>query len=122
MDTRHFRTTEFNCPCCNTSNIDSELLSLLELIRVKFNKRVYINSGYRCKKHNEEVQLEADSNYLPNTSRSQHMYNTAADIVVEDTKPDKVYEFLNEIFPNHYGIGLYNTFLHIDVRKVKARW
>jgi hypothetical protein len=46
----------------------------------------------------------------------------AADIVVRGKTPREVYEYLDERYPNKYGIGSYETFTHIDTRVKKARW
>jgi uncharacterized protein YcbK (DUF882 family) len=47
----------------------------------------------------------------------------AADIKIDGMTPSQVYDFLEENLPNHqYGIGLYNSFVHIDVRSKRSRW
>ena len=53
---------------------------------------------------------------------SQHTHGNAADIVVTDVKPIDVYRYFNMAYPDTYGVGIYNTFVHIDVRPNKARW
>lgn len=113
MHTKHFRESEFTCKCCGDLLLRSELLTVLELIRNKFNKPVFINSGYRCPTHN------AKEGGAPT---SQHTLGTAADIVVDDVHPIAVYEFLDATFPSTYGLGIYSTWIHVDVREEKARW
>ena len=87
---------------------------MLEGVRHFFDGRaVTINSGCRCPRHNMNVGGSA---------RSQHLNGTAADIVVRGVAPRDVASFLKNKFSNTYGIGEYETFVHIDVRENKARW
>ena len=53
---------------------------------------------------------------------SQHLYGTAADIVVSGVAPKQVAEYAEKLMPNTGGIGIYSNFTHIDVRKTKSRW
>ena len=110
---KNFSRSEFTCKClCGFETVDVELLRVLEIVRAYFNKPVKINSACRCKKHNA---------YIGGALESKHMMGMAADIVVKDTKPELVYNFLDRYQPNKYGLGNYKTFTHIDVRKDKWR-
>jgi hypothetical protein len=111
----HFTIWEFNCKHCGTlpvEGIDQHLVLLLEDARDHFgDKPVTINSGYRCPEHNAEVGGVEDS---------QHVEGTAADFTVEGATPAEVYAYFD---PWHEGgLGLYSTFVHIDVRDTRARW
>ena len=113
--TSHFQPTEFACHHCGqlpSSGMDPELIDLLENIRSHFgDKPVTINSGYRCPTHNADIG---------GATNSQHLYGTAADIVVSGVKPSEVYGWLD---PWHEGgLGSYDTFTHVDVRGSRARW
>lgn len=111
---RNFSRKEFACKCgCGFSTVDYELLNVLELVRNHFNSSVTINSASRCSEHNEDIG---------GSYGSKHKKGIAADIVVKDVDPGKVYRFLDGYAPNKYGIGKYKTFTHIDVRPNKARW
>lgn len=110
----HFRVNEFRCkdgtdPVC----VDVGLVSILECVRTKFGKPVVVTSGYRTPSYNRKIG---------GAKFSQHMYGRAADIVVEDVKPEVVYNFLCESFPNSCGFGLYASFVHVDCRATKSRW
>ena len=110
----HFNRSEFACKCgCGFNTVDVELIYILELVRSKFRKPVKINSGNRCEEHNIKVG---------GSPNSQHLFSKAADIVVEDTEPWRVYNYLNRTFIKMYGLGFYGTFIHIDVRKNESRW
>lgn len=115
MNTKHFKDKEFACKCgnCNLIKISTELKAILELVRVKFDSPVIITSGYRCPAHNNRVG---------GAPKSKHVEGIAADIKVKNVSPDSVYEFLNETFPNQYGLGLYKGWVHVDTRPTKARW
>ena len=109
----HFSRWEFKCPDCDFDVVDKELLQVLEWVRIRFGKRVTINSACRCEKHNKKVG---------GSPKSQHLFGKAADIVVEDVIPLEVYDFLATAYFDCYGIGNYPDFTHIDVRRARARW
>ena len=116
----HFNKYEFYCKgnkrgvCkCNQSIVDAELLIVLEDLRSHFGLPIKIYSGYRCPKYNS---------YVGGAKRSKHRLGIASDIRIFGVRPKKVYEYLNEKYPNKYGIGNYDNFTHIDIRSNKARW
>jgi len=110
----HFDREEFACKCgCGFDTVDVELIDVLEKVRTYFDVPVIINSACRCDVHNER---EGGS------SKSQHKYGRAADIVVNLVGPALVQDFLRSEYPDSLGIGCYSTFTHIDTRKGKARW
>ena len=111
----HFKLREFKC---NDNSrvvvLNSELVAVLEMARRHFGKAIKINSGYRTVAYNSTLK-----NSSPD---SQHTHGNAADIVVVGVKPIDVYNYFNSYYPDTYGVGIYNTFVHIDVRPNKARW
>jgi uncharacterized protein YcbK (DUF882 family) len=74
---------------------------------------VTVNSGIRCKTHNANVG---------GASGSQHLYGTAADIVVRGITPKQAAAYAETLLPNTGGIGIYSWGIHVDVRKTKSRW
>jgi len=110
---KNFSREEFKCSCCDFAAVDIELVQVLEIVRYHFGKPITINSACRCELHNTAVG---------GSFKSQHKNGMAADIVVKDTSPSEVYEFLNGYAPNKYGLGDYDNFTHLDVRENKARW
>ena len=110
---KNFKDSEMACDCCGEVKLDPHLFAILELVRLRFDSPVVITSGYRCPKHNESVG---------GASNSQHLLGTASDIVLKGVAPKDVYDFIDGIFPKTYGLGLYDTFVHIDVRQERARW
>ena len=93
--------------------IAPELVEVLQKIRTHFNKSVTINSAFRTASRNAAV---GGAKY------SQHLYGTAADIVVSGIAPKQVAEYAEKLMPNTGGIGIYSNFTHIDVRRTKSRW
>lgn len=110
----NFKVKEFACKDgSDPIFISMELVDLLQKIRSHFGKPVNINSAYRTPNHNKKESKE---------TYSQHLYGTAADIVVTGVSPLKVAEYAETLMPNTGGIGRYSTFTHIDVRREKSRW
>lgn len=118
----HFKVREFRCQDgSDPVFIDSELVELLEKIRVHFGKPVTITSGFRTAAHNATVAKAA--------KYSQHLYGKAADIQVEGISVENVYAYADKLLGNAGGCGIYppglgraNGWVHVDVRKAKSRW
>lgn len=112
--TANFKVREFACSDgSDVIFVSDELAEVLQKIRTHFGRAVTINSGYRTPAHNRKVGGAA---------YSQHLYGTAADITVKGVKPKDVAAYAETLLLNTGGIGIYSTFTHIDVRKVKSRW
>ena len=110
----NFKVKEFACKDgSDPVFISQELVEVLQKIRAHFGKAVTINSAFRTATHNKK---EGGATY------SQHLYGTAADIVVSGVKPKEVAKYVETLLPNKGGIGIYATFTHVDVREVKSRW
>lgn len=122
MRTKNFKEEEFACKCgCGLAKISPTLMLIAQMIRDKYNIPVYINSGTRCEKHNLAVG---------GVQTSQHKvkgdgYSHAFDFNFGNNKIDlqEVRDWLNKIFPNCLGVGIYDTFIHVDDRMDRAyRW
>ena len=112
--TANFKVREFACSDgSDVIFISQELVEVLQKIRDHFEAAVTVNSGYRTPAHNKKVGGAA---------YSQHLYGTAADITVKGVKPRDVAAYAETLLPNTGGIGIYDTFVHVDVRKTKSRW
>lgn len=110
----NFKVKEFACTDgSDPIFIDSELVSVLQKIRAHFGKAVTITSAYRTPGRNKAVGGE---------TYSQHLYGRAADIKVKGVTPKAVAAYAEKLLPAKGGIGIYNTFTHVDVRSTKARW
>lgn len=115
IESDYFKRSEFACKCsrCDCDIVDAELLQVLEKARRYFKSPIKINSAHRCEAHNRIVG---------GSPKSMHLTGKAADIVVKGVSPREVYNYLDSMYPTRYGIGEYNTFVHIDVRRFMARW
>ena len=111
---KHFKLSEFACPCCNRVMLHPKLLVKLIELRKILERPVYITSGYRCSSYNSKVG---------GIRNSYHCIGLAADIKVKDINLIELLEVCENIDFN--GIGFYEkkNFLHLDVRPTKrSRW
>ena len=114
--TDNFSRDEFACKCCNECLLDVRLLMALERLRKLIgNKPIHVNSGYRCINHNRNVG---------GASSSKHLLGQAVDIRVDEMGSDELVSFAEKIpLFRDGGIGIYDTFVHVDVRDDgSARW
>lgn len=114
----HFRLEEFACPCgCGGEIVlTARLIGALEHLRELVGRPILVNSGFRCLKYNRKIGSK---------DTSQHVLGTAADIVTNNRVSRRMYPMtpwdvrkhaLKVPAFNQGGIGIYNTFLHVDVR------
>lgn len=110
---KNYSRHEMACSCgCGGDTIDAETLRVAEEAREFVGHPITPSSAYRCDNHNEAVG---------GSVRSQHPKGRAIDLPVHD--PKALYDFLCEKYPDKYGFGLYDTFVHIDTRSGKmVRW
>lgn len=94
-----------------------KLANQLQVLRDYLGKSIKVNSGYRSPKHNKSIG---------GVKNSQHVLGKAADIVVKGIKPQELAVIVERLIDEgemlQGGIGIYNTFLHYDIRKTRARW
>lgn len=110
----NFQVKEFACKDGSDNIlIDTELVKVLQKIRDHFKKPIKITSAYRNASYNRKVG---------GVSNSQHVKGTATDIQVVDYSPKIVAEYTESIMPDNGGIGLYSSFVHVDVRVKRSRW
>lgn len=120
--TKNFKLSEFACkdgtpvPRQYYTNVQS-LANNLQVLRDYINRPIKINSGYRTKSHNDSVG---------GSKKSQHLLAKAADIVISGMTPRELKDIIEQLISQgkmkQGGIGLYNTFVHYDIRGTKARW
>ena len=111
---KNFKVREFACQDgSDPVFVAPELVGVLQEIRNHFGKPVNINSGFRTATHNKNVG---------GVAQSQHCYGTAADIHIVGVSPKTIAAFVETIMPKKGGIGIYSTFVHVDVREQKSRW
>lgn len=122
---KNITTKDIECNCgCGFDTLSPALLDILQMIRDYYNKPLHVNSrnhsACRCEKHNAEVGGVPTSKHLPEKFSK---VGRASDTEVEGISSVELYKFLDERFPNCLGLGLYDTFVHIDIRMDRAyRW
>ena len=111
---KNFKVSEFKCnDGSDTVLISDKLVDLLQNIRDHFGVAVTINSAYRTESYNKKIG---------GATKSQHVNGTAADIVVKGATPLEVAQYVEHIMPGSGGIGVYQSFTHVDVRASRIRW
>lgn len=110
----NFKVREFACKDgSDVIFISLTLVDILQKVRTHFGKRVTVNSAFRTPSHDKSQG---------GATNSQHLYGLAADIVVSNTPPKAVAQYVETLLPNSGGIGIYKNFTHVDVRSTKSRW
>lgn len=110
----NFRRHEFACKCgCGFDAVDYDIVGILQVIRSHFNTVITITSGCRCEAHNAAVG---------GVKSSFHKKAQAVDFQVKGVDPEKVVEYIEHVWPHLFGVGTYETFVHLDIRATRARW
>jgi uncharacterized protein YcbK (DUF882 family) len=55
MKANFFSEEELCCKCCGVNGTTQRLRDVLDNIRLDMGSPVYLNSAYRCEKHNESI-------------------------------------------------------------------
>lgn len=101
---RHFNRDEFRCPCCGEESMDGYFLVLIDQARELAGVPFVINSGFRCHKHNQEVN---------GADYSAHLFGLAADIkCIDSNMRFSILNALRAVGINRIGIG--SNFIHAD--------
>lgn len=109
---KNFVVSEFKCKDGSDEVlIDPQLVEYLQMIRDHFGKSVKINSAYRTETHNARVGGVEDS---------RHVLGCAADIRIEGVSPIEIARYAESL--GIKGIGLYDSFVHVDTRAKKGFW
>jgi uncharacterized protein YcbK (DUF882 family) len=94
-----------------------QLAAALQTIRATIGMPLRINSAYRSPEHNKREG---------GAPSSQHLLGKAADLTTEQIPPAQLAEIIEELIAEGHipqgGIGIYNTFVHYDIRGTRARW
>jgi uncharacterized protein YcbK (DUF882 family) len=119
--TNNFNLEEFECKCgCKMPEfVKKNIIELADNLQVlrDFVGRLDLTNAYRCKEHNSDVG---------GSTNSQHLVGKAADIKSESIKPKEMAQIVDDLMKSETfelgGIGIYNTFTHVDIRGTRARW
>ena len=105
---KNFKYSEFACPCCGKDRpLDPKLIYLLQNLRDKLGKSIYISigGGLRCKPYNKRI------GGYPN---SPHTLGKAVDISVKDMGIIDLAIVAKEIGFSRIGLYPYSHFIHVD--------
>ena len=116
---KNFRIQEFVCHCgCGMppearQNIEALVTNVHDPVRDEYGKPIYVNSGYRCEKHNKAVG---------GVPKSQHMVGQAADISLRLTAyslQDELMKLARIIVAQGKfdQLIIYPTFLHVSYKR-----
>lgn len=109
---KNFKLREFQCRDGNFQvRLDAKLLKKLQELRDIVGRPIIINSGYRTVEYNKKIG---------GSPNSQHILGRAVDIVIPPLDPREIAEVAESI--GFGGIGIYEDFVHVDVRDKRARW
>ena len=120
--TKNFNLNEFNSKCGRPmpENIKKNVIELihnLQVIRDEVKVPISITIGYRIPEHNAKVKGAKDS---------QHVKGTAVDFKVQGLTPKQVAVIVERLIKEgkikQGGIGIYPSWVHYDIRGIKARW
>lgn len=101
---KHFKLSEFTCPCCGGNQMQIGFLIKLDEARELAGIPFHINSGWRCEAHNQEVG---------GSPTSSHMLGWAADIKAVSGH-DKFKVVMAARDAGITRIGVYKNFIHLD--------
>lgn len=120
--TPNFHLNEFNCrdgrkvPPQYMANV-KKLAENLQILRDHIGVPININSCYRPPDYNKRIG---------GAKNSQHLTASAADITSKSFTPKqlaaRVEKLIKEGKVKFGGLGIYPGFIHVDIRKKKARW
>ena len=120
--TKNFYLHEFSCndgtpvPEKFMDNVQ-ELANNLQALRDFIGQPIHINSSYRHTAYNKKIG---------GAKFSQHLTASASDITSKNITPKKLARTILKLIKQgkmtEGGVGLYNGFVHYDIRGKKSRW
>ena len=99
---KNFTLDEFKCKCCGQVKMDDSFLSMIDRARELSGVSFNILSGYRCDKHDAEVD-----------GKGNHNQGKASDIKTESSQ-ERFAILTGLILTGFTRIGIAKTFIHAD--------
>ena len=118
-DTKNFKVSEFACKHCGENIIDQRVINMAQTLRDALGVPVKVNSGYRCKVHNDNTPGAA--------KKSKHVFGLAADLSCSKGA-NVMFETAKKLFaegklPDLDYCKKYRSWIHIDCGgKRNNRW
>ena len=120
--TDNFTLAEFNSkdgaemPAEVLENI-IKLAANIQIIRDEIGCALHVNSAYRSPAHNKAIG---------GVKNSQHLLGKASDLTSREHTPYQLYNIIKGLIADGKiskgGLGLYNSFVHYDIRGTNAQW
>jgi len=119
--TKNLSRSEFQCNCghCPPPVVDFVTVNVIQDSANHFARKLGVNkvvvnihSGHRCAWWNGKEGGVRGSN---------HVDCEAVDFDIEGVSCAELAEYLRSTYPNQYGIGEYETFVHFDIGAFR-RW
>ena len=110
---KYFKLKEFDSPDKpgSGSNMNEELLHMLDAARKIYGRSMRITSGFRTESHNEKVG---------GVKSSSHLKGLAADIACSESRYR--FEMIKALLEVGFKrIGVANSFIHVDTDKDKSQ-
>ncbi len=120
--TKNFSKEEFDCNDGSEMPINIyhnmvKVANQLQTLRDYIGKPIQVNSAWRSQEYNASIG---------GVKNSQHIMGRAADIVIKGMTPVEVSKTIEELINKgdmlQGGLGIYSSFVHYDIRGIKARW
>ena len=121
--TEHFTYKDCRCPCCAGLYINDLLYSHmdeLESLRLKAEFPILINSGHRCRMHNESIggaELSWHKKFATDIRPAVEKGDLQGDF---DRKMRILYNISRKL--KFGGIGKATSFIHLDMRPDGIEW
>lgn len=116
MLSEHFRIRDFAARGgAAYARISYALVDTLELLQAFLGRSLHITSGYRHQALNFSPEIRG-------AAESQHIAGVAADLWVDGRTPLEVAEAALQLLGCEIGLGLGDTFVHLDLRGHQASW
>lgn len=100
------------------ARISCELVRCLQSLRTHVGRAVFVTSGYRSYQRN--VAIYQARGQRP--TNSQHSSGRAADIRISGMTGLEIAKLTMQLCGTSIGVGVGNSFAHVDVRGAWARW
>ena len=134
--TAHFAVEDFACKSGDAYPVDAvcgedgrswlearlrPLCEMLEVIREAAGKPIIVDSGYRTVAYDQRLFDHTGGRGMASPETSQHPRGRAADIVCRSFTSAQLHQLILDLYgagklPQLGGLGLYNSFIHVDVR------
>jgi zinc D-Ala-D-Ala carboxypeptidase len=107
-----FSPAEIACKCgCGRVLVHTAAMDALQALRTRVGRPIRLSSSYRCAAHNRAVG---------GAEMSYHREGMAHDVLLDGHDRDEL--VAAALASGFRGIGTYETFVHVDVRPVPAKW